>query len=338
VTEVLDADAHLLEGPRFLADHAPADLADDLLLRVPSGQAQPGATDPAGRGAVLDRFGLAGQLVLTTAAAPFVAHVPVPLRQEAARAHNRAITAWCAATSDSRVWPVAFVPLHDPVSAVEVAREAIGLGCRAVLVPSDPAAGPAPDDVALDRFWAEIASAGVPFVLHIATGGRLVPRGWAGTCGSDAEVSGGDGISAFELAVAHVGPQRFLTAMVLGGVLVRHPRLRGLCLEQGAGWVPPWLATLDGVHTAYSRAGMLRLLPEPPSVLARRALAFAPHPFERVDDLCRAAGTGLWVACTDWPHPEGGRDPYGRSTWQVSDDEARGAFVGRNLSRILSAT
>jgi hypothetical protein len=124
--------------------------------------------------------------------------------------------------------------------------------------------------------------------------------------------------------------------MVLGGVLTRHPRLRGLCLEQGAGWVPPWLVTLDGVHSAYSRAGLLRALPEPPSVLVQRALGFGPHPFERVAGLVAAAGPDLWLAYTDWPHPEGGRDPYGRAAWQLGDD-TEPPFHGGNLARLLAA-
>ena len=40
------------------------------------------------------------------------------------------------------------------------------------------------------------------------------------------------------------GGQRFLSFMLMGGMLDRHPRLRVATLESGHGWLPHWLVRL----------------------------------------------------------------------------------------------
>ena len=50
------------------------------------------------------------------------------LAVEAARAHNRMMADYCAI--DRRLLPTAYIPLVDRARAVEVAKEAIALGCK----------------------------------------------------------------------------------------------------------------------------------------------------------------------------------------------------------------
>ena len=83
--------------------------------------------------------------------------------------------------------------------------------------------------------------------------------------------------------LAEVGwfSHRALTFFILGGVLERHPNLRLVMSEQGAGWVPDHLAVLDR-YASYGTlvrdplgGGHLSLFAERilrPSVLRRRQL------------------------------------------------------------------
>ena len=91
----------------------------------------------------------------------------------------------------------------------------------------------------------------------------------------------------------HEGPEQFLTMMVLDGVFLRHPTLRGASVELGAGWVPELLRRLDWVVKHWSRSDAnLQAWPSTPSEQLTRQLAFTPF------DLCafhahRLRGHGL---------------------------------------------
>jgi predicted TIM-barrel fold metal-dependent hydrolase len=107
--------------------------------------------------------------------------------------------------------------------------------------------------------------------------------------------------------------ERFLSTLVLDGVLERFPRLRGGAIEVGAGWVPDMIRRLDHAATIWSRserrlAGFQRL----PSEQAGEQLRFTPYPFEDVGLLSRTSDPRLYMFSSDYPHAEGGHDPVRR--------------------------
>ncbi len=96
-----------------------------------------GAFDPAERSRALDLLGFDAQLVFSTfAPTQFASDDDLELLYGGTRAHNRAMVDFCSA--DRRLIPVGFVPLTDAERAIQAAREAIAMGCRAILVPSVP--------------------------------------------------------------------------------------------------------------------------------------------------------------------------------------------------------
>src|SRR6202012_2430812 len=68
-----------------------------------------------------------------------------------AQAHNRMMVDFCAV--DRRFLGTGYVPLVDFDKAKACAREAIDMGCKAILVPSKPVKHAA-SHVALDPVWA----------------------------------------------------------------------------------------------------------------------------------------------------------------------------------------
>ena len=174
-----------------------------------------------------------------------------------------------------------------------------------------------------DGVWATLAERNVPFMLHVGGGGRPVPRAFHR---NDRPVTdflgGGENIRSKDYMGLFHGPEIFLSALVLDGVLERHPGLRGGCIEQGAMWVVPWLKRLDLARRTFGRTEPDLALPLAPSQYVHRQLWFTPFPTEPVGWLIEQAGDDLFLFSSDFPHPEGGRDPLARFAETTGDTSA----------------
>jgi predicted TIM-barrel fold metal-dependent hydrolase len=271
-----------------------------------------GAFDPTERSRALDLLGFSRQLVFSTFAATQFASDDVELLYGGTRAHNRAMADFCS--HDPRLLAVAFVPWADPDRTAEEAAEAIHLGCRAVLVPSHPPRERSPFHPDYDRFWSTLQDADVPFMLHVGGGGRPLRRSFHsnGKPKTTDFLGGGENIRSKDYMCLHHPPEIFLSCMVLDGMFDTYPRLRGGCIEQGAMWVVPWLRRLDLAMSFARTEPAIRALSATPSELVRGHVWFTPFPNEPVGWMIENAGADLFLFSSDYPHPEGGRDPLGR--------------------------
>ena len=96
-----------------------------------------GSFRQADRPKAIDYLGFASQLVFTTfCLGNFQLEYgdDVELAYGAASAHNRMMTDFCSV--DRRLLATCYVPLMDFDHAAEAAKEAIGLGAKALLIPS----------------------------------------------------------------------------------------------------------------------------------------------------------------------------------------------------------
>jgi uncharacterized protein len=369
--KVLDADSHVMELPDFLDDFidpqykdrldvgaagswgrviddararararrtvkAEAEVAEARLLQDKGWHAM-GAFDPVERSRVLDLLGIEGQLVFATFAGSRFAGSDADRLYAGSRAHNRALARFCA--GDKRLLPVAFVSLVEPARAAALATEAIEEGCAAVMVPSTAARDLAPTHPHLDCFWDVLSEAGVPFVLHVGGGGRLLDPAFHN---NDMPVSdhlgGGENVRAKDFLAIPRSPELFLGVLIYDGLFDRFPKLRGGCIEQGAGWVVSWLRHLDYGWRAFRRTEEpLRRLQLAPSDYVRRHLKFTPFPGEPVGWMMEEAGSELFMFSTDYPHPEGSRDPLKKfeQTLAGVSDEHLVRFFHDNMSELV---
>lgn len=351
-----DADSHLMEPPGWLGSYADASIREALdasdifaagptpeivqrgldrlvepdrvvtpgrsLLNGPKGWEAFGAIDSQERSQSLDALDLDAQLVFSTfAVSAFAASRDLDLVYGGALAHNRGITDFCS--TDRRLLPVGFVPLNDVSESLTCLDFALDLGCRAVWIPHRPAAGRSPGHLCWDPLWARLAEAGVPFVLHIG-GGRATLTDAFHDNGQPRPtdfLGGGESLRAKDFPSAHHGAETFLSVMILDAVFDRHPGLRGGVIELGASWVPAMLRSLDAAQQNFGRREpIVSALELAPSEYVRRHLRFTPFQFEDLGWLIEQAGPELFLFSTDYPHPEGGRDPIGR--FQASLDDA----------------
>jgi predicted TIM-barrel fold metal-dependent hydrolase len=370
--QILDADSHLMELPGWLDRYADPDvrdhirplylggasaLADDAIKRaearrgdadaareleeallVRKGWHGLGAFDPSERSRALDLLGFDAQLVFSTFAATQFTGDEFDLLYGGAAAHNRAIADFCS--GDPRLLAVGLVPWSDADRAVQTAIDAIDLGCAAILLPSKPARRAQsithPD---FDPLWRTLEASDVPFVLHVGGAGRLIPAEFHDNGRPVTDfLGGGENLRAKDyMAIAHM-TEVFLAALIFDGVLERFPRLRGGSIEQGAMWVVPWLRRLDLAQQSFGRnEPTLRELPCHPSEYVRNRLFFTPFPGEPVGWMIEQCGEELFCFSSDYPHPEGTKDPIARfeATLTGVPDGALERFYRANLATML---
>ncbi len=338
-----EVEAIVANGKRHSAEHVDAQVAlgDQLIAQSKEIQAL-GAFDRADRSVALDMLGFRKQLVFAThsVATPFSPSRKLSneIRYGATRAHNRAMSEFCA--DDSRLMGVGIVPLEDPDHAMLELEFALGAGLEAIWVPHHPAGERSPGHVDLGPFWARLAESETPFLLHV--GGsplQLDPR-WANTGRPAARdwMGGGENIRSKDMAVLHQGPETFISVMVMDGVFEQHPGLRGASVELGAGWVPSMLNRLDWVVRSWSKVDQyLAQLQRTPSETLREQMAFTPYVFEDVGALIDQSCDDLYLFSSDYPHVEGGKDPIGRFEGSLGDrsEAVRDNFYAENFLRLF---
>ena len=294
--------------------------------------AAPSGTTPWARSAarsaarLLDILGFQRQVIFSSfCARPIFTAPSADLRYGAARAHNRAIAEFCA--GDARLIGVAIVPLDDPNRALEEIDRALNLGLGAVWISADPPGGRSPGHPLHDAIWATLAERRTPFILHVGSAGLSIPDPWMNDGHPERRSArgGAEVIGSKDLTVIHHAAHRFISVLVLDGVLERHPTLRGGVIELGTGWVPDMIRRLDHAAAIWSKPEPhLREMTRTPSEQIRAQLRFTPYPFEDVAQMVSESFPELYLFSSDYPHAEGGRDPIGRferATATLADGE-----------------
>jgi predicted TIM-barrel fold metal-dependent hydrolase len=256
------------------------------------------------------------------------------------RAHNRAMVDFCG--DDDRLVAVGQTYWTDPERAQAVLEDALDLGCGAILVPSHPGRGKSPTHPDYDGFWSTLEDRGVPFMIHIGGGGRALKQAFHDNGRPTTDfLGGGENVRGKDYMAIYQVPEQFLSAMVLDGVLDAHPGLRGGCIEQGAMWVVPWLRRLDICQATFQKTEQtLRGLPEKASDYVHRQLWFTPFPTEPVGWMTEQCGDDLFLFSSDYPHPEGTKDPIARFEASMDGMSAaqRDAFYHGNYAAMMGWT
>jgi predicted TIM-barrel fold metal-dependent hydrolase len=337
-----------LGGAGKLADHAVAEAerrrgdpeaarALEANVMGPKGWSALGAFDPAERSRALDLLGVSKQLVFSTFAATQFAGDDLDLLYGGTRALNRAMADFCSA--DDRLIAVGNLPYADAERTVAEARVAIRLGCGAIFVPSAPPRGKSPTHPDFHPLWALLAETNTPFMLHIGGGGRALPRAFHqnGLPKTTDFLGGGENIRSKDYMAIHHSPETFLACMVLDGIFEKFPDLRGGVIELGAMWVPAWLRRLDIAQDTFKKTEPTLRLPLRASEYVHRQLKFTPFPTEPVGWMIEQAGDDLFLFSTDYPHPEGGRDPLARFEASMAGTPAlsKERFYSRNFAEMM---
>ncbi len=275
-----------------------------------------GSVDKKERSEMLNITGIKQQLLFSSplAMTRFAFTKDEKLLEGGCEALNLGMVDFCS--DDPRLMPVGFVSTVDPALAYKIAKKAIDLGVKALWIPSDAIGGRSPSHVDFDPLWALAEEAKVPIVLHIGSG-RLMGPAYRNT-GIESKSSAGvvtaETTSAKDFPVIHHSTERWLCCMIYDGVLEHFANLKIGLIELGANWLPMSMMNLDiGVSELGKFDENLKNLSMKPSDYVRRQVRATPFHMEDTGWILRHGNVGNEVLMfnTDYPHMEGGIDPFG---------------------------
>ncbi len=287
--------------------------AENILLR--RNYEALGAFRREDRPRALDLLGFSSQLVFTTwCLGNFLLDDSgdTDLAYATAQAHNRMMVAFCSV--DRRFLGTGYVPLSDFDRARAAAKEAIELGCKALLIPSRCPKGHSPSHIAFDPIWAMAQEAGLPVVFHVGGEEKLNPDYFNNGLPKVKDFHGGEEnfTSVSYMMIPH-SVMTSLAAMIFDGVLDRFPRLKIGAIEFGASWVPGWMRNMDSGYTAFFKGeDRLKKLSMKPSDFVKRQVRVTPYPHEDAGWIINNTSEDVCLFSSDFPHVEGGRNPLKR--------------------------
>jgi len=296
------------------------------------------------RPAALDLLGFTSQLVFDTFTSPHVLRFDRDgdhaLAVELARAQCQAVVDWCSV--DPRLLPVTVVPIGNVGAAVHLTTEAIAAGSAAIWIGQYPA-GHSPSHVELEPMWAMCAESGVPVVLHVAgAGANVMPLDYFDNgLPPVPDFHGGDtNFKSIDYMSIPLPVMQTLNALIIDGVLMRHPNLRIGVIELGATWVPGWMRSLDSAHEAFRKnEPRLQEMDLRPSEYVQRQVRVTPYPHEDAGWTISNSGKQVCMFSSDFPHVEGGRNPIARFERSLDaagiDGDARERFYVDNFADLL---
>ena len=208
-----------------------------------------GGWDPEARLADQDRDGVAGEVIYPTVGMVLCNHRDLDYKKACFDAYNRWIAEYAGKHPD-RLFGIGQTAVRTPEEAVRDLEEIQRLGLRGVMLPGYPGVEDW-DDSAYDPLWEAAVALGLPLSFHILTVREELgspPRG--------------PRLNSFMTVIR--GCQDIIGTLVLSGVFERHPRLRVVCVEADAGWLPHYMYRMDHAyerHRAWLPAGALSRLP-----------------------------------------------------------------------------
>jgi predicted TIM-barrel fold metal-dependent hydrolase len=252
-----------------------------------------GSFKRADRPRALDQLGFASQLIFTTWCLgnfDLDQSGDVGLCYAVAHAHNRMMSAFCSV--DRRFLGTAYVPLASFDDALATAREAIKLGCKALLIPSRCPAGISPSHVGFEPLWSLAQEAQLPIVFHVGGEEKLQP---------DYFNNGLPRVKDF-----HGGEENFTSLSFM-------PIPHSVQITLAASWVPSWMRFMDSAASAFIKnEPRLQKLSLKPSEFVRRQVRVTPYPHEDAGWIIANSGEEVCLFSSDYPHVEGGRNPLKR--------------------------
>ncbi len=273
----------------------------------------------------LDQLGFASQLVFTTwCLNNFGLERPdqAELAYATATAHNRMMMDFTAI--DRRFLGTAYVPLIDIDRSIAIAREAIALGTKALLIPSRPT-GRSASHIGHDPIWAMAQERGIPILFHVGDEKKLDPQYFENGRPRVKDFHGGEEnfTSVSYMPIPH-SVELTLAALIIDGVMDRFPKLKFGVIELGASWLPGWMRNLDGAAAAFSKnEERLQKLSMKPSDFVKRQVRVTPYPHEDVGWIIQNSDEQIPLFSSDYPHVEGGRNPLKRFNDSLFGESAR---------------
>lgn len=234
---------------------------------------------------------------------------------DALYANVRSLNRWIAEEwgwgADGRIYATAVLSLVDADAGVAELQRVLDEGARTVYLAPGPMYGRSPAAPDFDAFWGTLNDAEVPVIFHIGDGmGRyaeLVSTLWGERSkpplhkfsAFQTYVSSGDRIIMDTIA-----------ALILHNLFGRFPKLKVMSIELGCAWVPWLLKYLEKANRdTFGRPSLYGSLTGTPTELFKEHVYITPFYEDDAVALAEAVGVDHVLFGSDYPHPEGVREP-----------------------------
>ncbi|MFD0068234.1 amidohydrolase family protein [Streptomyces sp. NPDC056690] len=298
----------------------------------------------------MDQDGVAAEVIFPNTAPPFMpgsvfagtgpaTRTEYEQRWAGLQAHNRWLVDFCSEAPGRRAG-IAQVSLFDIDDAMAEVRKIKEMGLTGgILLPMDsPLSDSPPLYVSdLEPLWQICAELDVPVHKHAPVPPQL----------PHAE-RGGPGMVAISAIENHFYNRRGVAHLIFSGVLERHPSLKVILTEGGAGWIPEHLHQLDTIYDHGKSADGFRRFLQP----AMEPLSLKPSEYFQRNFFLGASlflpseaaqryeiGVDKIMWGVDYPHSEGtfpySREAISHTFADVPPDEVR-AMLGTTAGEVFN--
>ncbi len=261
---------------------------------------EPGGWDPVARLAAQDRDGIFAEVIYPSVGMVLCLHPDIDYKTACFAAYNRWLADFCASSPD-RLLGVGQAAVRSVAEGVAELESIKALGFCGVMLSGDPEVEDY-DHPCYDPLWEAAIDLGLPISFHILTSK------------SDdlaaSRKSRGPKINSFMQVIR--GNQDIMGMFCFGGVFERHPKLKVVCVEADAGWVPHFTYRMDHAYHRHRFWMQTGAITRPPSEYFYENIYVTfqdDHAATRsVDD--RVLRRVMWA--NDFPHSD--------STWPWSQE------------------
>jgi len=284
-TRAISADSHISETEECFADIDPAFAErrphavfdeqrgamlaiEDLGIKVPMGiictagrepedfgravdwhELHPAGHQSEARLAIQDEEGIVAEVLYPSLGMVLCNHPDIDYKKACFDAYNRWLSGFCE-RDKARLLGIPILSMRTPEEAITELEWAMAQGFRGIMLPGDPVVEDY-DHPRYDDFWSLCEQADIPVSFHILTT-------------KDGILERVRGSKLVHQIVTVRGLQNIIMMMILGGVFDRHPRLKLICVESDAGWVPHFKFRMDHAyerHRFHLKAETLQQMP-----------------------------------------------------------------------------
>jgi predicted TIM-barrel fold metal-dependent hydrolase len=192
-----------------------------------------GGWDPHARLADQDKDGVSAEIIYPTVGMMLCNHKDFDYKKACFDAYNRWIAEYCG-EYPARLLGCGQTTMRSPQEGIKELEMIKSLGLRGVMMPGNPQMEDYDSEI-YDDFWEAAVDLELPISFHILT-----------TKGGGLSGARGPRINSF-LSIIR-GNQDIMGMLVYGGVFARHPKLKVVCVEADAGWVPHYLYRMDHAY------------------------------------------------------------------------------------------
>lgn len=194
-----------------------------------------GGWDPGARIGDQDRDGISAEVIYPSVGMILCGHPDPDYKQACFDAYNLWITEYCSA-HPSRLLGVGQTAMRSPEDGIRDLQRIKKLGLRGVMMPGNPVLEDY-DSPIYDEFWAAAIELGLPLSFHILTTKEGIKAG------DGLGRTRGPKLNGFMTIIRSC--QDVIGTMIFGAVFERHPKLKIVCVEADAGWVPHYMYRMD---------------------------------------------------------------------------------------------